>query len=398
MASPPTPSPEPRAKARAPATKRKPAPTNAPKSSAAPTSPAAHKPEPAPKGPVTRKGRPARKAPPTAGLPPELAHQLELFFNYIRVECGFSRNTLAAYTADTLDLARDLTARGITSWSAISGRTLAEHLASLHADKQMEPSSVARHLATIRVLFRFLHARSIIPEDPTDILQRPTRWKKLPNVLSPKQMKLLVEAPRPTPTSAPIPAHTRSRATSSSETPPATRLPKAPAELWMRDRAMLELMYACGLRASETADILLTDWVPSLGILRVRGKGDKERIVPVGEPAQNAVEAYLTHCRPKLARAHARDKGRLLLSVRGLPLERVAVWQLVRKHANAAGLRDVHPHMLRHSFATHLLMGGADLRVVQELLGHADIATTQIYTHVDQTRLRSVHQKYHPRG
>ncbi|MEA5557592.1 tyrosine recombinase [Nodularia spumigena] len=342
----------------------------------------------APKGPATRRKPNPKRPSHTTDLPPELARELDLFYGYIRIECGFSRNTLDAYTRDTLDLAKDLAQRQITHWPAVTGRTLAEHLASLHADRNMEPSSVARHLATIRVLFRFLHARAVIPEDPTDILERPTRWKKLPNVLSPKQMKALVETPRP-PSNARSPRDPADTPTSPS---------KAPPELWMRDRAMLELMYACGLRASETADILLTDWVPSLGVLRVRGKGDKERIVPVGEPAQNAVEHYLAHCRPTLVRPHARDKGRLLLSIRGLPLERVAVWQLVRKHANAAGLREVHPHMLRHSFATHLLMGGADLRVVQELLGHADIATTQIYTHVDQSRLRSVHQKYHPRG
>jgi integrase/recombinase XerD len=392
------PPPESRAKSR-PA---KAGPALAPPAPKEPTAPAAPTPRERPtprKGPATRKGPASQRASHTADLPPELARQLDLFFAYIRVECGFSRNTLEAYTRDTLDLARDLARQGLTTWSGVTGRTLSQHLASLHAERQMEPSSVARHLATIRVLFRFLYARAVIPEDPTDILERPTRWKKLPNVLSPKQMKALVEAPRPSPAPASRRAPTSpSNANQPADAPPGARLPKAPPELWMRDRAMLELMYACGLRASETADILLTDWVPTLGILRVRGKGDKERIVPVGEPAQNAVEAYLTHCRPKLTRPHARDKGRLLLSVRGLPLERVAVWQLVRKHANAAGLREVHPHMLRHSFATHLLMGGADLRVVQELLGHADIATTQIYTHVDQSRLRSVHQKYHPRG
>ncbi|MBX3317368.1 MAG: tyrosine recombinase [Phycisphaeraceae bacterium] len=330
--------------------------------------------------PPSRKKRPA----PHDDLPRALATDIDLFFTYIRVECGFRPNTLAAYGHDILTLARDIVVRGVGSWSSVNGRMLSEHLASLHAIHNMEPSSVARHLATLRVFFRFLHARSVIAEDPTTLLERPTRWKKLPNVLSPKQMRALVETPQPV---APKP--------DTEATPRAFRtLP----QLWMRDRAMLELMYACGLRASETADLLLTDWVPTLGIIRVRGKGEKERIVPVGEHAVIATERYLEHCRPRLVKPGAKDKGRLLLSVRGLPLERVAIWQLVRKHANAAGLREVHPHMLRHSFATHLLMGGADLRVVQELLGHADIATTQIYTHVDKTRLRSVHQKYHPRG
>lgn len=313
-----------------------------------------------------------------------MAREFPLFLSYLTVECGFRPNTVLAYTHDMEMLAADLDRRAIGTWNEVNGRTLAEHLASLHADRGMEPSSVARHLATLRVFFRFLHARSVIPEDPTLLLERPTRWKKLPDVLSPKQMRALVESPQPS-TSA---EHEDSR----------PRSLRPPAELWMRDRAMLELMYACGLRASETADLLLTDWIPTVGVVRVRGKGDKERIVPVGEPAILATERYLEHCRPRLLRPGNKDKGRMLLSVRGLPLERVAVWQLVRKHANAAGLKNVHPHMLRHSFATHLLMGGADLRVVQELLGHADIATTQIYTHVDGTRLRSVHKKFHPRG
>jgi integrase/recombinase XerD len=317
---------------------------------------------------------------------------LERFFAYLRVECGFRPNTIEAYQRDTLELARDLESRGLVAWDAIGGRHLSEHLARLHSERDMEPSSVARHLATIRVLFRFLRSRSVIPDDPTEILERPTRWKKLPDVLSPRQMRTLLEAPRP---SQPSGAKGAIEGKGGHAQPRSLR---APAELWLRDRAMLELMYACGLRASETADMLLTDWTPTIGVVRVRGKGDKERIVPVGTPAISAVEIYLKDCRPKLAKADGRDRGRLLLSVRGQPLERVAVWQLVRKHANAAGLKNVHPHVLRHSFATHLLIGGADLRVVQELLGHADIGTTQIYTHVDGTRLRSVHKKYHPRG
>lgn len=336
-----------------------------------------------------RRNAPARKAGATEGISPGLARELDLFFAYLRVECGFRPNTLEAYQRDALELARDLDARGITAWRSVGGRDLSEHLARLHAERSMEPSSVARHLATIRVFFRFLRSRSVITEDPTEILERPTRWKKLPDVLSPRQMRTLIETPKPTASGATI------EGKGGRAQPRALR---APAELWLRDRAMLELMYACGLRASETADMLLTDWTPSIGVVRVRGKGDKERIVPVGAPAISAVEAYLKDCRPKLAKADGRDRGRLLLSVRGQPLERVAVWQLVRKHANAAGLKNVHPHVLRHSFATHLLIGGADLRVVQELLGHADIGTTQIYTHVDGTRLRSVHKKYHPRG
>jgi integrase/recombinase XerD len=172
--------------------------------------------------------------------------------------------------------------------------------------------------------------------------------------------------------------------------------------MYLRDRAMLELMYACGLRASEVANLRVRDLHEKLGVVMARGKGDKQRLVPIGKPAQGAVSEYLRECRPRLARVgdplEDRGDGRLLLSRTGRPLERVAVWQIVRRCAAAAGLARVHPHMLRHSFATHLLMGGADLRVVQELLGHADVGTTQIYTHVDAKRLREVQRRFHPRA
>jgi integrase/recombinase XerD len=173
--------------------------------------------------------------------------------------------------------------------------------------------------------------------------------------------------------------------------------------LHLRDRAMLELLYACGLRASEVAGLRIADFHPTLGVVMVTGKGGKQRLVPVGKPAQEAVRRYLDECRPRLlagagkAPRPDRSAGRLLLSRSGRPLERVAVWQLVRKNAKLAGLGHVHPHLLRHSFATHLVSGGADLRVVQELLGHADIATTQIYTHVDSSRFRAIQKKFHPR-
>jgi integrase/recombinase XerD len=170
------------------------------------------------------------------------------------------------------------------------------------------------------------------------------------------------------------------------------------ADFWQRDKAMLELMYAAGLRASEVGSLRVSDYNTTLGVVLVTGKGQKQRMVPIGKPARNAVERYLEELYPMLTRfGDQRDKGRLLLSNTGRPLERVAVWQIVRKCALLAGLEHVHPHKIRHSFATHLLAGGADLRVVQDLLGHADIATTQIYTHVDRSRLRDVVQRHHPR-
>ncbi|MCL4742582.1 MAG: tyrosine recombinase XerD [Phycisphaerales bacterium] len=307
-------------------------------------------------------------------LPPALRRTRDAFLAYLRVECGLSANTLEAYGRDLRDLLADLHSAGVQKADDVTPRALVAHVAGLSSDRGLAASSVARHLATIKVLFRWLHAQGRIPENPADYLDQPTRWKRLPNVLSPKQVRALLSAPRPDPDA-------------DDEAPP----------LWVRDRALLELMYASGLRASEVGTLALGDVVRDLGVLRVTGKGDKQRLVPMGVPARDALDRYLADCRPRLAREGGRDLGRVFLSRTGRPLERVAVWQIVTRHARAAGLEGVHPHVLRHSFATHLLAGGADLRTVQELLGHADVATTQIYTHVDRSHLKDVHRKYHPR-
>jgi len=304
------------------------------------------------------------------------------FLAFLRVECGLSRNTLDAYARDLCDFLADLDDQPIDTLAQITPRVLVVHIQRLKTHRQLSPTSVTRHLATLRVFFRWALSRGLVGEDPTAILDRPTRWKKLPGVLSPRQMRDLINA------AAPDLYPTRG-----SDTDAPIR-----AVLHLRDRALLELLYASGLRASEAAGITRNDLIDTLGIVRVTGKGDKQRLVPVGVPAQQAVHAYLGKVRPLLLRDDARDRERLLLSATGRPLERVAIWQIVRRCAARAGLHDVHPHMLRHSFATHMLSGGADLRVVQELLGHADIATTQIYTHVDKSRLRSVVNRYHPRG
>lgn len=329
--------------------------------------------------PVNRRpGRPRHED----QIAPALRALADGFGVYLRVECGLSRNTLAAYGHDLEVLLADLTMSGCAAPGDIDARRLVAHAAALRSRDHLAGSSVARHLATIKVFCRWLLARGFIEEDPSEALDRPTRWKKLPGVLSPREIKRLLEAPSPTADGARL-------------------SPRAAVEvkmnLHLRDRALLELIYASGLRASESCDLALSDILETLGVLRVTGKGNKQRLVPMGEPAQGALREYLRHCRPVLCRP-GKDKGRVLLSRTGRPLERVAVWQIVKRHALAAGLRDVHPHTLRHSFATHLLIGGADLRVVQELLGHADISTTQIYTHVDRSRLKSVHTKFHPRG
>ena len=322
---------------------------------------------PAP-APVTSPPSPTEES-----LPEALRAARDGFRTFLRVECGLLPNSVTAYTWDCLLLLTDLARAGNRDLRKVTARQVAAHLAGLKSERGMVGASVIRHLASTRVFFRWAMSRSLIDRDPTEPLERPTRWKKIPNVLSPAQMRRLLETPGPQQGEQGPPVH-------------------------LRDRAMLELMYAAGLRASETAQVRLSDVLDGLGVIRVTGKGNKQRLVPLGVPAKAAIEQYVKECRPLLVSPTGTDEGRLFVSIRGRPLERVAIWQIVRRWAALAGLGDVHPHMLRHSFATHLLIGGADLRVVQELLGHADIATTQIYTHVDRSRLKSVHRQHHPRA
>lgn len=350
-------------------------------------------------GPGGRGGRRGRAKADVGPIAPALEKCRVGFATFCRVECGLAKASVEAYDRDLRDLLADLTARGIVEPGGFEARELSEHLAKLRSQKKLESSSVIRHLATVKVFCRWLIVAGIRVDNPAEYLDRPTQWKRLPGVLSQKQMVQLVQAPI---------AAMRATGNGEVEGEPAgdrrgTQGGVPEDGLHLRDWAMLELMYACGLRASEVAGLTLTALHPTLSVVVVTGKGNKQRLVPIGKPAQVAVRAYLERCRPGLVRgrgkAAAADKsrGRLLLSRTGRPLERVAVWQLVRKNAALAGLGRVHPHMLRHSFATHMLSGGADLRVVQELLGHADIATTQIYTHVDAGRLRDVQRKFHPR-
>lgn len=288
------------------------------------------------------------------------------YLAYCRIECGFSEATLAAYRFDLRDLARHLAAQDLSNWGALTFERITAHLRELHA-KGLAVSSIARHVAAIRVFTRWLEARGHLPDDPCEWLTQPATWRRLPNVLGVEAMRRLIEAP------------------DEDEDPYAAR-----------DQALLEMLYASGLRASELAALTCDRLYLDVGLVRIMGKGRKERIVPVGRKALEAVIRYLRDLRPRLLRA---DKltDVLFLSRTGSPLERVAIWQIVKKYARRAGLARVHPHTLRHSFATHLLVGGADLRIVQELLGHSNIQTTQVYTHVDRSHLKNVVAKHHPR-
>jgi len=304
-----------------------------------------------------------------AAATPGYARALRSFLLYLRVECGLAPATLEAYTRDLDDLVGDLLARGVATVGEVAPAHLVEHVRFLSRDRKLDPTTIVRHVSTIRVFFRYLHANREIAENPARLLERPTKWRKLPNVISPAQMKRLVESPGPD--------H---------------------GELWIRDRAILELMYASGLRASEVGSVRLNEWFSTIQSLSVIGKGSKQRIVPVGGCAAQAIQRWIDEQRPGLVDGdESRADHRLFVSNRGKPLERVAVWMLVKKYAAAAGLHGIHPHVLRHSFATDLLRGGCDLRTVQEFLGHASVVTTQVYTHVDKSRLRDIARKFHPR-
>ena len=291
------------------------------------------------------------------------------FLTHLKVEAGLAPATLEAYGRDLLEMAQWLHAKGVCSPAETEPDDLAEHIRHLSRERELQSSSIIRHLASMRVFFRWQAAMGRISHDPAKLLERPTQWKKVPGTLSTREMRNLVEAPGPD--------HGR---------------------LWIRDRAILEVIYAAGLRASEVGSIRLDEFHEELAMVTVTGKGSKQRAVPIGDPALEWSLRYIRELRSDLARKKdGRDKQRLFLSFSGRPLERVAIWQIVRKYAAVADLKDVHPHVLRHSFATHLLIGGADLRVVQDLLGHADIGTTQVYTHVDRSRLKEVVKGYHPR-
>jgi integrase/recombinase XerD len=308
---------------------------------------------------------------------------------FLRVEAGLSTNTRAAYERDLIDLVAFLTILGLIDPALLTPKHISDHVAWLSGKRGLSGASVLRHMASIRSFAGWLHGRGILRDDPTHLLERVASWKRLPRTLSPGQTRALL-------------------AGGGGASPPIADARAAPADdrraaaRRLRDRVLLELLYSCGVRASEACTLRRGDLSERREVARVTGKGNKQRLVPIGKPARQAIGSYLELARPVLvsrrrpSAATAHDA--LLVSNTGRPLERVAVWQIVRRVAREAGLGRVHPHMLRHSFATDLLSGGADLRVVQELLGHASIATTQIYTHIDRTRLKAVHRRFHPRA
>src|SRR4051794_11047165 len=289
------------------------------------------------------------------------------FLHYLMAECGVSPNTLAAYRADISKFIRWRKSHAPGPLEALDVQALAGYVDYL-GRCGLAPRSIGRHLASLSTFFRFLIFDGRLSENVAQLLVAPTVWDRLPTVLGPSAVGRLLDAP--------------DRST----------------RIGRRDRAALETLYATGCRASEVAGLRPSDLDLAAGVARCVGKGDKQRIVPIGSRARAAVSDYLARDRPALVSRHPETET-VFVARSGRPLSRMGLWRIVKIHALSAGLPStVSPHPLRHSFATHLLAGGADLRAVQEMLGHASIATTQIYTRVELSRLRAVHEQFHPRS
>ena len=308
--------------------------------------------------------RPAAAPPATDSV--ARAFHVVSFLDHLRFERGLSEQTLAAYEHDVIRLAAFLRQRGRTGPAAATTADLRAFMLELK-DMGLAPSSIGRNVSAIRTYFGFLLGENVVVGDPSERLQTPRGWRSLPEVLTVAEIERLLETPDL--------AH----------------------PLAWRDRAMLEFAYASGVRVSELVQLQIRQLSLDEGLAVVYGKGSKERLVPVGRRAIGALSLYLRETRPRLERGQG--EGRVFLNARGRPITRMGVWKILRQHVEAAGIRKpVSPHTLRHSFATHLLEGGADLVAVQEMLGHADISTTQIYTHVDRRYLAEVHRSFHPRA
>jgi integrase/recombinase XerD len=289
------------------------------------------------------------------------------FLHYLMAECGLSPNTLAAYRSDLMKFIRWRKRHAPGPLAGLDIRVLTGYVDEL-GRLGLAPSSIGRHLACLSTFFRFLIFEGRLTENTARLLTAPAVWDRLPTVLGPQAVDRLLATPDAT-----------------------TRLGR-------RDRAALETLYATGCRASEVVGLRPADLDLERGMVQCVGKGDKERIVPLGSRARDALRTYLTGDRPALVRKHP-ETATVFVARSGRPLSRVGLWRIVKTHTRTAGLPPkVSPHTLRHSFATHLLAGGADLRAVQEMLGHVSIATTQIYTRVELSRLREVHARFHPRG
>jgi integrase/recombinase XerD len=287
------------------------------------------------------------------------------FLDYLRVEAGLSANTVLAYGRDLKNFLIYCSSRKLNKLQQLSAALIQSYIHFL-AHNELAETSVKRALVAIRMFVRFVRLVGLIQEDFAQILESPKVWQRLPSVCSKQQVLSLLNSPDP----------------------------KEP--FYLRDKTILEVLYATGLRASELAALRTSDINLDIGYVRCYGKGGRERVVPVGKTAIEAVVQYLRDQRPSLAKPFSDNF--LLLSRTGRAMSRIEIWRIIKKYAIRAGMpKNLTVHTLRHCFATHLLAGGADLRSVQEMLGHVDISTTQVYTHVDNERLRNIHKKFHPR-
>lgn len=291
---------------------------------------------------------------------------LESFLDHISLERGLSINTRKAYEDDITQFLRYLDQKGVSSLNDVNRKHILNHLLAMK-NRGMSTNSISRHLVSIKVFFRFLQQEGLLDKNVTDTMDSPMLWKLLPDTLSEKEVDRLLRAPD-------------------------MRKP-----LGVRDRAIMEILYASGLRVSELANLMLSDLHLEEGYIRVIGKGRKERVIPVARDSANILECYLNEVRPLLSDdPHLQN---VFVTRRHTGLSRKTIWRMIKSYTTKAGImKNVTPHTLRHSFASHLLQNGAPLRVIQEMLGHADIATTQIYTHVNPDRLKSIHQQFHPRA
>ena len=293
---------------------------------------------------------------------------LKYFIAHLKVERGLSPNTVEAYCNDLCTLGDYLRDNGITGWDRVSRDDLLDFL-DFRRRRGMEAATLARELAAIKVFYRYLVNEKLLISDPSAVMDSPRLWRMLPDMLSIEETDRLLRA----------------------------FSDRAAEALTIRNRAILEMMYASGLRVSETADLKLGDINFETGMVRVTGKGSKERIVPVASRVLNLLRRYTTSARTELTEKNPMSPY-LFVSRTGKRLDRERIWAIIKEAAFIAGIdKEIHPHTLRHSFATHLLENGADLRAIQEMLGHSDISTTEIYTHVNKNRLLAVHRQFHPR-
>lgn len=289
------------------------------------------------------------------------------FISILRYEKNLSENTAKSYQSDLKKLLEYSEEKKINDWNKITSRTLAEFFETLRKD-EFSSATTARYMTSFKKFFQFLEENKFIEKNPTTTLGKVKLSRKLPSVLSIEEIEKILNAPNIEDKSG------------------------------LRDKAILEMLYSSGLRVSELINLKINDLYFEEEVVRVFGKGSKERIVPMGSSAIKWIKEYLIKARPLLEKKD-RSQGYIFLNNRGTKISRMTIWKLVDHYGKEAGLqKEIHPHLFRHSFATHLLEGGADLRAVQEMLGHSDISTTQIYTHIDRQYIKQIHKDHHPRG